>query len=135
VVVTTGPSIAPDALAAPANATIARFVPHQQVLPRASIVVTHGGLGTVMAALSQGVPMVCVPMGRDQFFNAAMVERLGAGRTVTMDADCDTIRGVVEGILEDPQAKAAAKAMAGVIAGYGGGADAVRELEELATRR
>lgn len=134
VVVTTGPSVSPEAITAPANTTVARFVPHQDVLPHASVVVSHAGLGTVMSALSHGVPMVCVPMGRDQFFNAAMVERLGAGRVVMMDADADALRAEVQAVLDDPQAKAAAKAMAGVIAGYGGGADAIRELEALATR-
>ena len=59
-----------------------RFVPHGEVLPHASLVVTHAGMGTVMSALSHGVPLLCLPLGRDQFFNAAMVERLGAGRAL-----------------------------------------------------
>jgi UDP:flavonoid glycosyltransferase YjiC (YdhE family) len=132
-VVTTGAAISPDALSAPANVSVVRFADHSPLLPRASVVLTHAGLGTVMNALSHGVPMVCMPMGRDQFFNAAMVERLGAGRVIDMDADAATITASVQAVLEGAAVKAAAKRVASVIAGYGGGADAVRELERLTT--
>jgi MGT family glycosyltransferase len=131
-VVTTGPSIAPEELSTPANATVVRFVPHDEVLARASLVVTHAGLGTVMNALRHGVPMVCAPMGRDQFFNAAMVERLGAGRSLPPEAPADVIRAQVEAVLHDADAKAAAKAMAGVIAGTRARDEAVDVLEGLA---
>jgi MGT family glycosyltransferase len=131
VVVTTGSSIDPAAIEAPANVMVAQFVPHDRVLPRATLVVTHAGLGTVMAALRHGVPLLCMPMGRDQFFNAAMVERLGAGRSIDVKAGADTIRDAVRSLLDDSAANAAAKNVAGIIAGYGGADDAVRELEQL----
>ena len=101
VVVTTGPAIDPSALAAAANTDVTRFVPHGNVLPHASLVVTHAGLGTVMSALSHGVPLVCLPLGRDQFFNAAMVERVGAGRSLPGDADVNTIADTVRELLDD----------------------------------
>ena len=111
-----------------------RFVPHDEVLAQASLVITHAGLGTVMNALRHGVPMVSAPMGRDQFFNAAMVERLGAGRSVPPDATADVIRAQVEAVLHDADAKAAAKAMAGVIAGTRARDEAIDVLEGLAVR-
>jgi UDP:flavonoid glycosyltransferase YjiC (YdhE family) len=61
--------------------------------------------------------MLCLPMGRDQFFNAAMGERLGAGRLIDMGADTTMIGAELHAVLEDPTAKAAAKHVAGVIAG------------------
>jgi UDP:flavonoid glycosyltransferase YjiC (YdhE family) len=134
-VVTTGTALAPDAVAAPANVTVVRFADHRRLLPAASVVVTHAGLGTVMNALSHGVPTLCMPMGRDQFFNAAMVERLGAGRVVDMNADEATIAANVRALLDDPAARDAAAGVASVIAGYAGGADAERELERLAAER
>ena len=51
----------------------------RQVLPQAAAVVTHAGLGTVHAALAHGLPLVCLPIGRDQPDNAARVEWHGAG--------------------------------------------------------
>ena len=46
----------------------------------ASVVVSHCGHGTTMKALAAGVPMVCIPMGRDQDGTAARVVGQGAGR-------------------------------------------------------
>jgi UDP:flavonoid glycosyltransferase YjiC (YdhE family) len=74
-------------------------------------------------------------MGRDQFFNAAMVERLGAGRVVDTNADKATIAASVRALLDDPAARDAAAGVASVIARYAGGADAERELERLAAER
>jgi UDP:flavonoid glycosyltransferase YjiC (YdhE family) len=131
-VVTTGTAISPDAVSAPANVSVVRFADHRRLLPSASVIVTHAGLGTVMNALSHGVPMLCMPMGRDQFFNAAMIERLGTGRVIDASADTATISAGVQAVLEDPEPKAAAKRVASVIAGYGGATEAVSELERVA---
>lgn len=73
VLVTTGPAVDPSALRPGDNTQIARWIDHRAVLPKVSVVVTHGGLGTVMNALGHGIPVVCMPMGRDQFFNATRV--------------------------------------------------------------
>ena len=45
---------------------------------RAAAVVTHGGHGTMIKALAAGVPVVAMPMGRDQNDNAARLEASGA---------------------------------------------------------
>ena len=82
-----------------------------------------------MSALSHGVPLLCLPLGRDQFFNAAMVERLGAGRALPGDADVRTLAEGLREMLGDDATRAGAKAMAIVIAGYGGAADAVGEID------
>lgn len=131
VVATTGPAVDPDSIEAPANVRVVQFVPHGDLLPHASLVITHGGLGTVMTALSHGVPLICVPMGRDQFFNAGRVAQLGAGRIVAFDADAQSISSAVRGVLDDSSSRDGAKRMANVIAGYGGATTAVAELEGL----
>jgi MGT family glycosyltransferase len=133
VVVTTGHAVDPEAIAAPANTQVVRFVPHERLLPAAALVVTHAGLGTLMTALGHGVPVVCLPMGRDQFFNASRVEDLGAGRVLDADASAAAVADTVRAALADAAIRAAAKQIAAVIAGYGGAADAVDELEKLFT--
>ena len=55
-VVTTGPSIDPASVRAGANTQVVRYVPHAEVLGSASLVITHAGLGTTLAALADGVP-------------------------------------------------------------------------------
>jgi MGT family glycosyltransferase len=92
-VVTTGPAIDPTSLEPTANVMVLRSAPHRQILHHASLVVTHGGHGTVMKALAAGVPMVIVPHGRDQADTAARVIARRAGialkRTATSGAMAD----------------------------------------------
>jgi UDP:flavonoid glycosyltransferase YjiC (YdhE family) len=64
-------------------------------------VITHAGAGTTMAALGHGVPLLCLPLGRDQLFNAERIWDLGAGRMLTPDADSDAIAKVATDILSD----------------------------------
>jgi MGT family glycosyltransferase len=132
-VVTTGPAIDPTTIRAAANTRIARFAPHDRLLPAASLVVTHGGLGTVMAALSHGVPLLCVPMGRDQFFNASRVAELGAGRVIDAGSDAPTMAAAIAEVLDDSKATAGAKDFARVIASYAGAREAAAELDALAS--
>ena len=78
-VITTGRAVRPDVVPAPGNVRVVRAAPHRDVLREASVVVTHAGHGTVLKTLSAGVPLVCIPMGRDQHANTTRVLRLGAG--------------------------------------------------------
>ena len=133
-IVTTGPAVEPAAISAGANTQVVQYLPHSKVLPSASLVITHAGLGTVMASLGHGVPLVCVPMGRDQFFNAERVAALGAGMMLPPGADAAAIAGAAQTVLDDDRFRDAARQMAATIATYGGAAGAVTELEAL-TRR
>lgn len=133
-VVTTGPALDPATVRAGANTEVVSYVPHSELLPSCSAVLTHAGMGTVMAALADGVPMVCVPMGRDQFFNAEMVQMLGAGQMLMPDADPATIAAATRAVLNDAAFGVAAKRMAGTIADCPGAAGAVAALEALVTR-
>ena len=132
VVVTAGPSVPAGAVRPRANTTVTRYVPHDQLLPHASLVVSHGGLGTVMTALSHGVPVLCLPMGRDQFFNAMRVEALGAGAMLGPGAGPDSIAAAVGDLLgEGSSSRDGAKHMAAVISEYGGAAGAADEIERV----
>ena len=55
------------------------------MLPRCAAVVTHGGFGTVSAALAHGLPMVLLPISADQPMNAARLVAAGVGVTVVPD--------------------------------------------------
>lgn len=63
----------------PANARVDEFVPHSHLLPRAEVVVTHGGMGATQKALTAGVPVVVVPWGRDQAEVGRRAEAAGVG--------------------------------------------------------
>jgi MGT family glycosyltransferase len=131
-IVTTGMSIDPASIQAGANTQVVRYAPHATILPGASLVITHAGLGTTLAALGRGVPLLCTPMGRDQFFNAEQVEALGAGRTLMPDCSSDAIAQAATDILDDDRYRAGAKHMAVALSAYGGAMEAAAALEALA---
>lgn len=54
----------------PSRVTIAPWLPQLQILETASLMITHGGLGTIKECIMAGVPMLVVPMTRDQPLNA-----------------------------------------------------------------
>ena len=58
------------------------WVDPSDVLARSSVVVCHGGSGSVLAALSAGRPLVIIPLFADQQQNADRVSATGAGLTV-----------------------------------------------------
>jgi UDP:flavonoid glycosyltransferase YjiC (YdhE family) len=70
-----------------------------------SVVVAAGGAGTVLAALSHGIPMVLLPIGAEKPQNAARVSAAGAGRTI---ADPTQAGNAVRILLTDTSYRAAA---------------------------
>ena len=62
------------------------YVPLSSLLPHVAALVHHGGIGTTAEALRAGVPQLVVPLAYDQFDNAARVERLGAGKSLSLRA-------------------------------------------------
>ena len=130
-IVTTGPAIDPKSVRAGANTQVVRYTPHAEIIPSASLVITHAGFGTTMAALGRGVPLLCTPMGRDQYFNAGRVQDLGAGRMLMPDSDSDAIAQAATDVLLDGRFTDGAKRMAVAIGGYGGAAQAATALEAL----
>jgi UDP:flavonoid glycosyltransferase YjiC (YdhE family) len=63
----------------PENVTVVDWVSYSQVLPKASAVLSNGGHGTVVRALSEGVPLLVCPAGGDMGENGARVTWSGAG--------------------------------------------------------
>ena len=132
VLFTLGPALQADELPVPENVVTAEFVPHGVVMPHAAAVVTHAGLGTIGAALSAGVPLVCVPSGRDQPDNAVRVVEAGAGVRLSSRASARAIRAAVERVLADPELHAGAKTMQQAFA-RDGATEAADLVEAVAT--
>jgi UDP:flavonoid glycosyltransferase YjiC (YdhE family) len=131
VVVTLGYSMSPDQFQAPANATLVPFVPHQQMLPHTALAITHGGHGTVLGALSYGVPLICMPMGRDQGDVAARVVWRGVGIKISKKATPRAFRSAITRVLNDPGYRDKAKTIASDMARKNEPARAIVELEAL----
>jgi MGT family glycosyltransferase len=133
--VTLGPALEPGALAAPPNVTVVPSAPHAEVLAQAAAVVTHGGHGTTIKALAAGVPMLVMPMGRDQPDSAARVAAAGAGLVLKRGAKPTAIADAVARLLDEPAFAQGARRMADAIAADVATDRAVAELEALAGAR
>jgi MGT family glycosyltransferase len=133
--VTTGPAVDPAVISAPDNVTVTRWARHADVLPHCSAVITHGGHGTVLKALIAGVPLIVVPLGRDQPDNAGRVVHAGAGVRLRKNATASALRTAVSRVTEDPRYRAAARRMAARLASERDDNLVVNELEQVAAAR
>jgi UDP:flavonoid glycosyltransferase YjiC (YdhE family) len=66
----------------PANVRTFGYLPFSDLLPRAALLVHHGGIGTTAQATKAGIPQLVVPKAHDQFDNAWRIQNLGLGRTI-----------------------------------------------------
>ncbi|MEJ2814423.1 glycosyltransferase [Caulobacter sp. CCG-8] len=131
-VVTTGPTIDPAEFEAPANVAVVRSAPHGALLEDAALFVTHAGHGSALRPLMAGVPLLCLPMGRDQNDNAARIVHRGAGLTLPADADSDAIAAAVRCLLDEPAFRTAAQTLGAAIRADEAARDAAAVLEGLA---
>jgi UDP:flavonoid glycosyltransferase YjiC (YdhE family) len=135
VVATTGGIVAPNELAAPANALVLNYAAHDPIIRRAALVVTHGGHGTAMRTLRHGVPMVVIPgLAGDQPFVAAAVREWGVGVALPGDADVAAIRAAAQEVLSVASYRSAARQRSTALAGADGAANAADEVEALLGR-
>ena len=132
VLLTLGGVVSIDAVVAPPNVTVRGFMPHDMVLPHMAAVICHAGLSTVTSALAAGVPLVCIPQGRDQHINAARVVACGVGRAIAPEAPAAEIATVVHAVVRDETAREGALRFAEDVAELGGGEQATAEVEQLA---
>ncbi len=131
--VTLGPALPAGAVRSPApNVAVVQTAPHGLILPHASAVVSHCGHGTTMRTLAAGVPLVCMPMGRDQNDTAARVVARGAGVRISPKSSPRTIRRAVERVLRDPRYTAGAREMRAAVEREAATIDPIAELEQLA---
>jgi UDP:flavonoid glycosyltransferase YjiC (YdhE family) len=66
----------------PANATVVDWLAYSQAMPRAALVVTHGGHGTLTRALAAGTPALVSPPAGDMAENGARLTWSGAGLAI-----------------------------------------------------
>jgi UDP:flavonoid glycosyltransferase YjiC (YdhE family) len=104
------------ALAPPANAYVADFLPGEQATARAALVICNGGSLTTYQALVAGTPVIGVATNMDQLLNMQIAERFGAGCTVrAAQATQRNIRERADAVLHDQRMANAARVCASLI--------------------
>jgi MGT family glycosyltransferase len=131
-VVTLGQMLDDHEVLSTENVAVVRSAPHSQILPWAALAISHCGHGTTLKSLAAGLPMVCMPMGRDQNDTAARVVHHGAGVRLRPNASTEVIRSAVHQVLHDERFRVNAQRLAATIALEQRSPTLVTELEELA---
>lgn len=113
VLVSSGQTIDPGELGPqPGNVTVRRFVQQHDLLASAAAVVSHAGSGTILGAIENGLPVVCLPLGADQSLNARRCEQLGFGLRLAPDTvRVDQITDAVHEVLTQPHYRRSAQGM------------------------
>jgi zeaxanthin glucosyltransferase len=71
-----------DVRALPGSPIVVHYAPQLELIRRASVVITHGGLNTTLEALTHGVPLVALPVTDDQPGVGARIRRAGVGEVI-----------------------------------------------------
>lgn len=107
------------------------YAPYGELLPRASVIVHQGGVGTTAQALRAGKPMLIIPYNHDQPDNAARIARLGVGRTVSRKGykGARAVRELKE-LLDNPTYAQRAAQVGAKVRSENGARAAVDEIEK-----
>jgi UDP:flavonoid glycosyltransferase YjiC (YdhE family) len=108
-VATVGPALDTVNFVVPKHGTLLPSAPHDAVMKEVSLVVTHGGHGTVSRALRHGLPVLVMPMGRDQNDIALRVAARGAGLILPSTASEAEIATALSRLAKEPQFGIAAR--------------------------
>jgi MGT family glycosyltransferase len=133
IVVTVGRELDPQVLGPqPSNVHVRSYIPQSLLLARCQLAVSHAGSGSVVGALAHGVPMVLLPIGADQPFNAARCDELHVGRVLNpVDATPEDVRLAALAVLTDATHRQSAMRLKAEIAALPDPQYGVRLLERL----
>ena len=136
VVATTNRVVPQRPIEVPPNAVLVDWLSYSQLMPLASLVVSHGGHGTVARALGAGAPVLICPITGDMSETAMRVDWAGAGLSLPWRL-CrpGPLRWAARRLLAEPSFAARAEE----IAAWGRANDGARRgaelVEALAARR
>lgn len=116
----------------PDNVILRSYVPQLEILEHTGVFVGHGGMSTIMEAISRGVPMVVIPHAAAQVANAQRVMDLGLGLMLEKESmTVDSLRAAVLQILHNPEYRTRARLVqedARACGGFMAAADALQRF-------
>jgi UDP:flavonoid glycosyltransferase YjiC (YdhE family) len=120
----------------PSNARLVDWVSYSRTMPLCDLVVCHVGHGTLMRALSAGVPVVACPAAGDMNENAARADWAGVGVRLPRRLVTETgLRLAVRRALATPSLAARARALADWATTHDPGTRSAELVEGLAATR
>jgi MGT family glycosyltransferase len=100
-ILTVGPDQEPATFGdMPPHVRIERYLPQSWIVPHCDLVLCHGGFGTMLTALRQGLPLVIMPIAADQPDNARRCAELEVAEVITPEHRTpETIRKATQTVL------------------------------------
>lgn len=125
-----------SSLELPGNPIVVPFAPHKKLIEKASLVITHAGMNTVLTALGCGVPLVAIPITNEQPGIATRLTRTEAGKALQLkNLTEETLRSAISEVLTVPSYRINAQRMQMLIQSSGGVEKAVNIIEKVALTR
>jgi MGT family glycosyltransferase len=120
----------------PSNVIVVNKAPQLELLKRSVLCITHAGLNTTLESLAQGVPMVAIPIGYDQFGVAIRIAYHGVGESLDVDTlSVDDLHALIQRILNTHSYREKAQYFKNIIAqrrGLDVAAEAIERAFKLA---
>ncbi|MFC5002128.1 glycosyltransferase [Dactylosporangium cerinum] len=136
VVATTGGAAESVLEPVPDNVRVARFLPHDQLLPLVDVVVTNGGWGGTLAAVQAGVPLVVAGATLDKPETGRRVAWSGVGVDLRTGSPSGARIGrAVAQVLTDPGFRRRAGELGAALTAAGGVRAAADLVERLLVAR
>jgi UDP:flavonoid glycosyltransferase YjiC (YdhE family) len=136
VVATTNRVVPQSPIEVPPNARLVDWLSYSQLMPAASLVVSHGGHGTVCRALVAGTPLLISPFTGDMRETAMRISWAGAGLSLPWRLCRPApIRWAARRILADPSFAARARELAAWAREHDGAERGAKLVEGLADSR
>lgn len=122
----------------PGDPVVVNYAPQLELVKRASVVITHAGLNTVLESLAEGKPLVCIPLGNDQPGVAARVKAHAAGVVLNpRRINAQRLRNAVRAVLQNDSYRLAARRIQTAIAEIDGldrAADIIEDVLQIRSR-
>jgi zeaxanthin glucosyltransferase len=132
-VIALGGGSTPESLPAlPGSPLVVGFAPQLELLQRATLTITHAGMNTTLESLSNGVPMVAIPIANDQPGVAARIAWTGTGAVVPLKRlNVSKLRGALRRVLTEDSYKKNALRLQAAIKRAGGAKKAADIVEQV----
>jgi zeaxanthin glucosyltransferase len=132
-VISLGGSSSPESLQGlPGNPLVVGYAPQLELLQKTTLTITHAGMNTTLESLTNGVPMVAIPITNDQPGVAARLAWTGAGEVVPLSRlSVPKLRTAIQRVLAEDSYKNNASKLQEAIRRAGGVSRAADIVEQV----
>lgn len=136
-VISLGGSAKPESLPKLSGSPIVvEYAPQLELLQRATITITHGGMNTTLECLNNGVPMVVIPIANDQPGIASRVVWSGCGEAIPVKSvNVSRLKTAIQKVLTEDSYKQNAVRLQEAISRSGGVSRAIDIVEKAVSTR